>query len=90
MTSVRKADLHRRLEEARARTLQLLAPLSGADMLRQHNPLMSPLVWDLAHIGNFEELWLVQELGEAPAINPLYDEMYDAFKNPRRERPQIS
>ena len=27
--------------------------------------LMSPLVWDLAHIANYEELWLVRALGGA-------------------------
>ena len=30
---------------------------------RQHSPLMSPLVWDLAHIGNYEELWLLRDVG---------------------------
>ena len=27
---------------------------------------MSPLVWDLAHIGNYEELWLLRGLAESP------------------------
>jgi iron(II)-dependent oxidoreductase len=85
----RKADLAARLEEARARTWSLIDPLSDADTRKQHNPLMSPLVWDVAHIGNFEELWLVQELGKRPSINPTYDQIYDAFKNPRREREQL-
>src|SRR5206468_10700227 len=71
------------------RTLSLLTPVSDADLMKQHSPIMSPLVWDLAHIANFEELWLVQTLGEADPINPLYDEMYDAFKNPRRERIKL-
>ena len=31
----------------------------------QVSPLMSPLVWDLAHIGHYEELWLLRELGGA-------------------------
>ena len=31
--------------------------------MRQHSKLMSPLVWDLAHIGNQEELWLVRDVG---------------------------
>ena len=85
----RKADLATRLEEARARTWTLIDPLNDADTRKQHNPLMSPLVWDVAHIGNFEELWLVQELGKRPSINPTYDQIYDAFKNPRREREQL-
>ena len=34
--------------------------LDEADQRPQHSPLMSPLVWDLAHIGNYEELWLLR------------------------------
>ena len=45
------------LEEARARTIGLLEPLPDADLLIQHSPLMSPLVWDLAHVGNYEEVY---------------------------------
>ena len=56
------------------------------ELLKQHNVLMSPLVWDLGHIGNFEELWLVQRLANAKPTNPQYDDMYDAFEHPRRTR----
>jgi len=85
----RKADLRHRLDDARNRTWKLIEPLSDEDTRKQHNPLMSPLVWDVAHIGNFEELWLVQELGKLPSISAQYDEIYDAFKNPRREREKL-
>ena len=66
------------LEEARARTLHLVEPLSSEDLHRQHDPLMSPIMWDLGHIAHFEELWLVRnldgpvEFGEMPGIyNPV-------------------
>jgi len=88
--SALRNDLAYRLTEARDRTYQLLAPVSDQDLARQHSPIMSPLVWDLAHIGNFEELWLVQALGELPPFSADYDDMYDAFKHPRRERPGLS
>ena len=50
---------------------------------------MSPLVWDLAHIGNFEELWLLRALAGAAAIDPSLDDMYDAFRHPRPNRPAL-
>jgi iron(II)-dependent oxidoreductase len=50
------------LEEARERTLALVAPLSDDDMRAQHDPLMSPILWDMGHIAHFEELWLTQNL----------------------------
>ena len=87
--STLKTRLRERLEDARARTYQLLAPVSDHDLLKQHNILMSPLVWDLGHIGNFEELWLVQRLKGARPTNPQYDDMYDAFEHPRRTRASL-
>lgn len=78
------------LEHARNRTLGLLAPFDDDDLCRQVSPLMSPLVWDLAHIGHYEELWLVRELGRRAAIDDRYDDLYDAFAHPRRERAQLA
>jgi iron(II)-dependent oxidoreductase len=50
---------------------------------------MSPLVWDLAHVGNYEELWLLREVAGAPAIDAALDDMYDAFRHPRPNRPAL-
>ena len=77
------------LERARACTLELLGPLSDDDLRRQWSPLMSPLVWDLAHIGHFEELWLLRRLGGGRATDARYDEIYDAFAHGRDERPAL-
>ena len=52
-------DIAGNLDRARARTLQL-TDLDDPTLLAQHDPLMSPLVWDLAHIGQQEELWLLR------------------------------
>jgi iron(II)-dependent oxidoreductase len=77
------------LEQARARTLALLDPVPEADQTRQVSPLMSPLAWDLAHIGHYEELWLVRGLADAPPTDPRFDDVYDAFRHPRRERGRL-
>ncbi len=50
---------------------------------------MSPFVWDLAHIGNYEELWLLRELDGRAAIDPSLDDLYNAFEHPRWERPSL-
>jgi iron(II)-dependent oxidoreductase len=77
------------LEEARGRTLRLIAPLSDDDLTAQHDPLMSPIVWDLGHIAHFEELWLTRnihgtvEFGEMPGI-------YNPFEHPRRVRGALN
>ncbi len=86
---VTKTEIVDALEGARRRTLQLLEPVPAPDQQRQVSELMSPLGWDLAHIGHYEELWLVRELTGAPPTVALYDDVYDAFKHPRRERPSL-
>src|SRR5262249_37250669 len=51
------------LVTARERTELLTGSVGDGDLVRQHSPLMSPLVWDLAHVANQEELWLLREVG---------------------------
>jgi gamma-glutamyl hercynylcysteine S-oxide synthase len=76
------------LDGVRRRSLALLEPVSDDDLLRQHSPLMSPLVWDLAHVGNYEEQWLLGAVADTRVAAHL-DGVYDAFRNPRRDRPQL-
>jgi iron(II)-dependent oxidoreductase len=86
---ITKPEIAEALETARQRTLALLDPVPDRDQRRQVSPLMSPLCWDLAHIGHYEELWLVRELTGTAPTDPLYDDVYDAFKHPRRDRPSL-
>jgi gamma-glutamyl hercynylcysteine S-oxide synthase len=77
------------LAAARDRTTYLTTVVDDADLIRQHSPLMSPLVWDLAHVANQEELWLLREVGGRTPLHPEIDPLYDAFEHPRAERPAL-
>ena len=77
------------LDQARNRTLGLLEPFDDHTLCRQVSPLMSPLAWDLAHIAHYEELWLLRAIAGAPPTDARYDDLYDAFKHPRRERAEL-
>ena len=83
-----KETLARSLQEARERTLLLIEPLTDEDLLLQHDPLMSPIIWDIGHIAHFEELWLTRnlegkiEFSEMPGI-------YNPFENPRAVRGSL-
>ncbi len=72
--TVPPADLRDRiawpLVAARQRTAGLTECVEENDLVRQHSPLMSPLVWDLAHIGNQEELWLLRGVGGRDPMQP--------------------
>ncbi|MBR8740656.1 ergothioneine biosynthesis protein EgtB [Nocardiopsis sp. MG754419] len=75
------------LDIGRRRSIGLtLEALDESDLLAQHSPLMSPLVWDLAHIGNYEEQWLLRAAGGRAALRPDIDGLYDAFENARADR----
>jgi iron(II)-dependent oxidoreductase len=89
VSSITRSDIAAALGGARRRTLALLEPIGRQDEMRQFSPLMSPLVWDLAHIAHYEEVWLVRELAGAPATDEGFDDVYDAFKHPRSERPGL-
>ena len=84
-----RAIIARELTGARQRTTLLTDSVDEADLVRQHSPLMSPLVWDLAHIANQEELWLLREVGGREPMHPEIDPLYDAFEHPRSERPTL-
>src|SRR5215469_3082691 len=77
------------LLEARGRTTLLTSVVDEPDLVKQHSPLMSPLVWDLAHVANQEELWLLREVGGRTPMHPEIDPLYDAFEHPRADRPRL-
>ncbi len=84
-----RALLAAQLERARARSALLTDSVDDADLVHQHSPLMSPLVWDLAHVGNQEEQWLVRDVGGREPVRTDIDSLYDAFQHPRRDRPAL-
>jgi iron(II)-dependent oxidoreductase len=84
-----KARIGRALDRGRRETYRLLDPLDDDALHRQTSPVMSPLVWDLGHVGNYEELWLLRSLGDASFADPRLDRVYDAFDNPRWTRSEL-
>ncbi|MFJ2770415.1 ergothioneine biosynthesis protein EgtB [Streptomyces sp. NPDC087300] len=80
---------HAALLAARDRTTLLTSCVEDGELTAQHSPLMSPLVWDLAHIGNQEEQWLLRAVAGRDAMRPEIDPLYDAFEHPRAARPAL-
>ena len=93
VTSPSADGLRTRLAEllaaSRERTTALTEAVDEADLIAQHSPLMSPLVWDLAHIGSQEELWLVRDVGGRNPLRPEIDGLYDAFQHSRASRVEL-
>ncbi|USX52426.1 ergothioneine biosynthesis protein EgtB [Lentzea sp. HUAS12] len=89
MTEQLREQVAEELLRSRARSTALTDAVDEHDLVRQHSKLMSPLVWDLAHIGNQEELWLVRDVGGREPVRSDIDEYYDAFKFARSVRPEL-
>ena len=83
------ADIANALDEARERTLTLVGPLTDADLHLQHDPLMSPIIWDLGHIVAFEELWLTRNLDGVIEFSEMPG-LFNPFEHPRRERGTLT
>ncbi len=84
-----KETIATELEGGRERTLGLVEPFTEHELLRSPSRLMSPLVWDLGHCANYEELWLLRNVAGHEAADPQLDDIYNAFEHPRWERPSL-
>jgi iron(II)-dependent oxidoreductase len=89
VTSQSKAAIAEALSEARERTLALVEPLDDEQLNTVYSPILSPLAWDLGHIVNFEELWLVQTIGGREPLHGDLGRFYDAIENPRKARGEL-
>jgi iron(II)-dependent oxidoreductase len=88
-SSSSKEAIADRLAAARRRTHELIEPLDDEQLNRVYSPILSPLAWDLGHIANFEELWLVQTVGGREPLHGELGRFYDAIENPRRTRGEL-
>jgi iron(II)-dependent oxidoreductase len=84
-----RSVVERDLAKIRDRTHRLVGHLCREDLERQIAPILSPLVWDLAHIAAYEDLWLCHRHGGLPLLHPELAAMYDAFETPRAVRGDL-
>ena len=77
------------MDEARERTFALVAHLSDEQLEAQLSPIMSPLVWDLAHIAAYEDLWIAHRHGGEALLRADLAAVYDAFETPRAVRGEV-
>jgi iron(II)-dependent oxidoreductase len=89
VTSASKAAIAELLAEARCCTLELIDPLDDEQLNTVNSPILSPLAWDLGHIANFEELWLVQTIADREPMHGELGRFYDAIENPRKTRGEL-
>jgi iron(II)-dependent oxidoreductase len=68
------------LQEARARTLELVQDLTDEQMIGPRLEIVNPLRWELGHVAWFQEYWVLRHFrGEAPARSDG-DQLYDSAR----------
>ena len=72
-------QLHAALLDARRVELELLDGLSPAEMLGASQHFVEPPIWEMGHVGWFQEYWLLRHLDGAAPLLPGSDGIYDAF-----------
>ncbi len=67
------------LRDARSVELELLDGLSEDELLGPRGHFVEPPIWEIGHVGWFQEYWILRHLDGAPSILQSSDGIYDAF-----------
>src|SRR5256886_12443447 len=65
--------------DARRVELALLDDLTDAQMLGTRAHFVEPPIWEMGHVGWFQEYWLLRRLDGADPLLPGADDIYDSF-----------
>jgi len=74
------------LLDARSVELQLLDDLTDAQMLGTRDHFLEPPIWEMGHVGWFQEHWILGHLDGRASLLPGSDAIYDAFNVPYSQR----
>lgn len=89
-TVLNAVKLHTMLDAARARTLQLVDDVSAEQWLGPRLAIVNPPLWELGHLGWFEERWCLRYRGQGKALGPSMldgaDALYDSAQVPHDQR----
>jgi len=74
------------LLDARQVELEMLDGLSDAQMLGERAHFLEPPIWEMGHVGWFQEYWILRHLDGAASLLPGSDAIYEAFHVPYKRR----
>jgi iron(II)-dependent oxidoreductase len=67
------------LVDARRVELELMEGIADAQMLGQKAHFLEPPIWEMGHVGWFQEYWILRHLDHAGTLLPGSDGVYDSF-----------
>ncbi|MCL6639800.1 MAG: DinB family protein [Candidatus Rokubacteria bacterium] len=77
------------LLDARDVELQVLGGLSDAQMRGTPGHFLEPPIWEMGHVGWFQEVWILRHLDGAAPLRRGADALYDSFRVPYRQRWEL-
>lgn len=86
---VSTADLVAMLEDARARTLELVSGLDQARLMGPQSEIVNPLLWEIGHLAWFHEHFILRGLDRSPPRMAEADGLYDSARVPHATRWSI-
>lgn len=82
MVAMDLSTLEENLLDARRRTLERVADLDAAQLLGPRLAIVNPPLWELGHVGWFEERWVLRHAASQPPLRADGDALYDSAQVP--------
>src|SRR5215813_12564952 len=73
-------DLLAALIDARRVELELFDGIADSQLLGEKAHFLEPPIWEIGHVGWFQEYWILRHLDGAESLLPGSDGIYDSFK----------
>src|SRR5437899_12577659 len=72
-------DLLAALSDARKVELEIFEGIADSQLLGEQAHFLEPPIWEIGHVGWFQEYWILRHLGGAETLLPGSDGIYDSF-----------
>lgn len=79
-------NIAERLIDTRKRELELMSDLSDEQMLGPRMRIVEPPIWELGHVGWFQDRWILQNLDKRSPADQKAEALYNSFKIPNSDR----
>ena len=78
-TPAASADLLSALADARRTELEIFEAITDSQLLGEQAHFLEPPIWEIGHVGWFQEYWLLRHLDRAETVLQGSDGIYDSF-----------
>src|SRR2546422_7687548 len=72
-------DLLAALTDARNVELEIFQGIADSQLLGRQAHFLEPPIWEIGHVGWFQEYWILRHLDGARTLLPGSDQIYDSF-----------